>query len=338
MRVCPRCGKEYGDTVAFCFADGMPTNVVAEQAPAVLDEPTPEALPEVVSEHEPVEEAFEVTSPEDATDAPSLSEVSVDLAAERVADEPVETAPVEPALDEGPERIDAPLAQKDDEPAAEEAFFDAPVADDLDDEPLEPAGRSNGLLIGMALAALAMLGVGGWLLWQSIGPNGAVAEVPDPIVEPMVEEPVVEAEEPIEEPVVELVEEPVVEEEPVIEEEPVVEEPVVEAKEPAKQPAKVTKSSGGSKSSTTGVSGLGASKNSKVGRAKKKGEAAPPPPEEDPWGDPAKEAPVEETPAEETPAEETPAEEAPADDALKGGKAKKKGTPAEDESPWGEVE
>ena len=295
MRVCPRCKKEYADSVAFCFVDGIPTDEVV----AVAVDPLPAVSEPAVPDGQPLPQD------EDATDAPSLSEVSVDLqatpepvATEPVATEPVATEPVatEPPVepeetaaipDAGPERIDAPLAQKDFE--SDEAFLDQTNDDlggfdsDHDDEPIEPVGRPNGLLIGMGIAAALMLGVGGWLLWQSFSESKAVTDQT-----PVVEEPVV-------------VEEPAVVEEPVVEE-PVVEEPVVEpVVEPpperagdAREPAKSTSgtSSSKKKASTTKV-GLGEpEKGSKVGRAKKKGEpeaGAEPveeePVEENPWGE-----------------------------------------------------
>jgi len=343
MRVCPRCSKEYADTVAFCFADGVPTQAVPEAAvegepesPSEAVEAAPEELdeePEVIDPE--LRRPLPSVDDEDATDAPSLSEVSIDVAASQ---EPEQTEPIR-----GPERIsDVPLAAKE-EPAPipespsstdEEAFFAEPDPV-VDDEPLEPVGRSNGLLIGMGVAAAAMLGVGGWLLWQSFNAAEAVTEVEpveiiEPIAEPEVEPEPEEAVEPEE---AELEEEELVEpveaEEPGEAEEPEATDPEppepavskpaaretppepAEAAEPVEtkpQPAAKTQKSEGLAPAKEG---------SGVGRAQKKG--APPPAEEDPWAEPA--------------AEEDP----PPSNAGKVGKAKKK-EPAEDDNPWGEIE
>ncbi len=118
-----------------------------------------------------------------------------------------------------------------------------------DDEPMEE--RRSLLPVVLAVAALLLVGVGGWM---AFGPEESVVE--DPVVEePVVEEPVVVAvEEPVvEEPVVVAVEEPVVEEplrpverpEPVtapveqVVEEPVIEEPVIEEPVVEEPPAPV---------------------------------------------------------------------------------------------------
>ena len=376
MRVCPRCAKEYGDNVAFCFADGVPTREVEtppEEPPEAAAEPVEDAAPEPVDEpavEEPPDDR-EVLPPvrsqgdEDATDAPSLSEVSVDLQAsiDHPTLEPEETAPVPGPADPGrpeaidEEPVDQPLAQKVDD---EEAFFDTP-AEDLggfdsdDDEPLEPAGKSNGLLIGMGLAALLMLGVGGWLLWQSFDSAEAVTEIePVEVLEPLAEEPeepVEEVEEPVEEVeeveevgATEPVEEPVDDEEST--DEPEEEAPAAEQTEPvAAQPdaaAKKTSSGGAAKkTSTTSTSkkstGLPDKPDSKVGRAAKKGAKQAPPADEDPWGEP------------DTTAGEAKESTPEADGTTGGnggnggsvGKAKKKKEqppPAEEENPWGDIE